>query len=77
MLLIPSSGHAGHGLAALALSHRSLLIGQGPLPGSLVVFGDRAALLPSMLGRGILVVAAPRAGCGASVGVEAGAGDDA
>jgi hypothetical protein len=64
MLLVPTTPGAMRVLAPLAVAGPARLIDTGPLPGSLVVFGDRETLLPQMLRHGILVVAAPRAGCG-------------
>lgn len=66
MLLVPATRDAQRALAPLAIASPARLIGTGPLPGSLVVFGDRTTLLPVMLRHGILVLAAPRSGCGAA-----------
>ncbi len=67
LLLIPASQQAARQVAALAVSHHALLVEEGPLPGSLVVFADRASLVSVMLRHGILITAAPRAGCGAAI----------
>lgn len=64
LLLIPYSEAAATGLVATALSNGARLVEEGPFPGSLVVFGDRATLLPAMLRQGVLVTASPPAGCG-------------
>ena len=67
LLLIPASHQAARQVAALAVSHNALLVEEGPLPGSFVVFADRASLVSVMLRHGILITAAPRAGCGAAI----------
>ena len=64
MMLIPLGADSAHGLAAAALSRGALLVARGPLPGSLIVDGKRAALAGPLLRRGILLAAAPAAGCG-------------
>ncbi|MFD1786869.1 hypothetical protein ACFSC3_04715 [Sphingomonas floccifaciens] len=64
MLMIPLSGHAATAVDVALAGHASL-IGMGPLPGSMVVLGDRAMLGGPALDRGILLLAAPRAICGA------------
>lgn len=63
MLLVPLSGAARAVLPGLAVAHGALLVGQGPLEGSLVVRGDRAALGGVLLREGILALAAPDVLC--------------
>lgn len=63
MLLVPVTATAERMLVPLAIDRRALLVGSGPMPGSMVVRGDRAALLRPMLRAGVLVFAAPRSGC--------------
>ena len=64
MLLVPLTGQARADLPGLAIGRGALLLGQGPLSGSLVVRGDRARLGATLLRRGILSVAAPEIFCG-------------
>jgi hypothetical protein len=63
MTLIPLSEAAEEGLAAKALSAGTLLLGEGPVPGSLIVRGRRSSLEAQDLGYRVLVTAAPAAGC--------------
>lgn len=58
MLVVPIGGSAQHSLIA-----GTRLLAAGPFPGSLVVDGDRATLLPHLLRRGTLLLAAPAAFC--------------
>jgi hypothetical protein len=67
MILVPLTAGAASGMAATALSSGSLLVASGPIPGSLIVVGNRAALANPMFRQGVLVLAAPPAGCGASL----------
>lgn len=62
MFLLPLRTHAP--VAALAVTGGALIIASGPADGSLVVVGRRDRLLLPMLRAGILVMAAPAAGCG-------------
>lgn len=64
MILVPVWPGASAHLAAHALDRGGVLVDGGPLPGSLVVSGDRSAIAPFMLAHGILVLAAPPSGCG-------------
>jgi len=64
MILVPVWPGAAHGMLALAIDRQALLVGYGPLPGSFVVSGDRAAMFGTMLRHGVLVLAAPPAACG-------------
>lgn len=63
-LLVPISAAAGRGMAAVAIAHGAALVGQGPLPGSLVVDGDRAGLGGALFRRGVAVINAPVTDCG-------------
>lgn len=65
MLLVPL-GPDAQGVVAAAVGAGARLIGAGPLPGSIVVDAERAALLPVMLRSGALVTAASPAACGRS-----------
>jgi hypothetical protein len=64
MLLVPLTASAEARLPSAALGHDALLLGSGPLPGSLVVIEDRPNLLWSMVRIGVLPIAASPAGCG-------------
>ncbi|MDO6415650.1 hypothetical protein Q4F19_14765 [Sphingomonas sp. BIUV-7] len=64
MMLVPLSAEAAHGMVAMAIDRGASLVGSGPLPGSLVVDGDRAALLGALVRHGVALLAAPAAGCG-------------
>lgn len=62
--LIPLAGDDANGVARTALAGGALLLGPGPVRGSLVVEGDRAALVAQARGWRLAVLAAPPAGCG-------------
>ncbi len=62
-LLVPLTQGAAAGLAALAIERGGAITGMGPLPGSLIVVGDRATLASAMLNRGVLPLAAPSLLC--------------
>ncbi|PZU11947.1 MAG: hypothetical protein DI605_00185 [Sphingomonas sp.] len=64
MMLVPLSESAAQGMAAAAIDKGASLIGQGPLPGSIVVDGNRDALFRTLLNRGVALLAAPVTGCG-------------
>lgn len=61
--LYPLTHDARIGMLALAVRQNARLIGPGPLPGSFVVFGDRAALAGPMARHRILTLAGARAAC--------------
>ncbi|WP_294295012.1 hypothetical protein [uncultured Sphingomonas sp.] len=63
MLLVPLTGQIAT-VVNVAMAGKAALLGQGPLPGSMIVIGDRAALRTAASGRGILLLSAPRALCG-------------
>ncbi|MES2339904.1 MAG: hypothetical protein V4537_17565 [Pseudomonadota bacterium] len=63
MLLVPVSGQIA-GPVDAAMAGGASLVGNGPLPGSLVVLGDRRAIATAALDHGILIVSAPRTLCG-------------
>lgn len=65
MLLVPLTAAAASSMAAGAREAGALLLGRGPLPGSLVVMGTREHFGPLTLARGILIVAVPARLCGA------------
>ncbi|MFC3711073.1 hypothetical protein ACFOMD_00730 [Sphingoaurantiacus capsulatus] len=59
MLVVPVTGSA-----TAAFSGGGRLIGDGLLPGTLVVTGDRATLLPHLLRHGAVAIAASAVSCG-------------
>ncbi len=63
MLLVPVAGGDANVVAKVALAAGAGLLGSGPLPGSMLVVGDRARILRAITGSNIVVVAAPRGGC--------------
>ena len=67
MILVPVWPGAAAHLAANVIDRGGLLVEGGPLPGSLVVSGNRGAIAPFMLAHGVLVLAAPAAGCGTRI----------
>ena len=62
MLLVPL-GPAPVPLAAGAVAAGAAILGRGPLPGSLVVQGDRAALVGPALSSHAILVRAGSGGC--------------
>lgn len=65
LLLVPTSAAAARTMVALAIAHDARLIARGPLPASMIVYGRRAGLALPLLQAGVLILAAPAAGCGA------------
>lgn len=65
IMLVPFGANARAAMLPLAIAHGALLVDRGPLPGSYIVRGDRALLVPTMFSHGILALNAPAAGCGA------------
>jgi hypothetical protein len=61
-LMIPLVAHAP--VAAVAVERGALILGTGPVAGSIVVSGDRARLLGPALHAGIALLTAPAALCG-------------
>lgn len=64
MLLVPVWPGAEHGLAARAIRAGAQLVDRGPLAGTLVISGDRAAIWAAMASSGVVALAAPTGGCG-------------
>jgi len=64
VLLIPLTIGARAKLPVEIFRHEALLLGVGPLPGSLVVMEEHQALAMPMLRLGVLALASPPAGCG-------------
>lgn len=59
MLVVPVGGSA-----TVALAGGARFVSGGPLPGTIVVNGDRATLLPHLLRHGAIAVATRSAACG-------------
>ena len=68
MLLVPMTEQARISLPGLAVGHGALLLGVGPLDGSLLVRGDRSQLGLTLLRQGIVPMAAPAILCGKLTG---------
>lgn len=64
LLLVPIAGGDANDMARIAVAGRAALVGAGPLPGSLVVFGDRASIMKQTPTFAAIVVAAPAVACG-------------
>lgn len=64
MLLMPLWSADEGGAVRLALGGGALLIGVGPVRGSVIVDGRRANLADAAWKQHILMMAAPSAGCG-------------
>lgn len=65
LLLVPLMPGSGHHMLARAVNAGASLVGPGPLPHSFVVLGKRDAIAASL--KGVIIVAAPPAGCGKSL----------
>jgi hypothetical protein len=63
MLIVPPFGNPAAAIDA-AVRADAVLIARGPLPGSVVVRGDRDAMLAGVLAAGAVIIAARPAGCG-------------
>lgn len=55
------------GSATAALVGGARLVGRGPLPGSLVIAGERATLVPHLWRHGALALAVPAVACGGAI----------
>ena len=64
MLLVSVTGMAPGEMLARTMPAGAVVLGQGPVAGSLVVRGERGAIVSAALGSGILVLAARETGCG-------------
>ncbi|WP_168377361.1 hypothetical protein [Sphingomonas sp. Leaf343] len=64
MLLVPLLPARTAATIDLALDHGARIGGLGPLPGSLIVRGQRAHLFAPLMAKGILTLAAPTIWCG-------------
>jgi len=63
ILLVPLGRATAADALNLATDGGARLVTRGPLPGSVVVFGDRDRLFARLLAHGILPVSASRLGC--------------
>ncbi len=63
MLLVPLSASAERRMLPAAFDEATSVVGAGPVAGSLVVRGERARLLGRLARLGVVVLAAPPAGC--------------
>jgi hypothetical protein len=70
LLLVPITGGDANDMARIAIEGGAALMGAGPLPGSLVVVGDRAAVVAHIPHIAAIVMAAPVTACGASIAAE-------
>lgn len=64
MLLVPIGNMSESEMFGLTLAAGALPVARGPLPGSLVLSGDRAEVARAADGYPTLLIAAPYGGCG-------------
>ena len=64
MLLVPLTGKASGDMARIAFGHGAVLLGPGPIRGSLVMIGNGRAMVFALLGHGVIAITAPPALCG-------------
>ncbi|MBD8678586.1 hypothetical protein [Sphingomonas sp. CFBP 13720] len=64
LLLVPIDGSDRNAVSRLALDSGASLSESGPLPGSMIVLGDRHAI--GLRGARLLVLAAPAFSCGSA-----------
>ncbi|WP_242096954.1 MULTISPECIES: hypothetical protein [unclassified Sphingomonas] len=64
LLAVPLSDAAADGIVRIATHHGAQLIGTGPLAGWIVLRGGDDGLRGALRRIGVLLVAAPPAGCG-------------
>lgn len=64
ILLLPLPGAPSAGLAADAISRGGLILERGPVDGSILVYGERAALAGPMAARGVLAIGGAMTACG-------------
>ena len=62
--VVSVTGMAPGEMLARTMPAGAVVLGQGPVAGSLVVRGERGAIVSAALGSGILVLAARETGCG-------------
>jgi hypothetical protein len=66
MLLVPLSADARAAMVRVATDHGARLMARGPLPGSIVIWGERAALSGPLMAHAVVVMAGDAAACGRS-----------
>jgi hypothetical protein len=64
MLLVPVTAAARQGLVTAAIGQGARLVARGPMPGSMIVSGQRGLLMGALARHGILAMVAPAGGCG-------------
>lgn len=64
MMIVSLNGQSPGEIAAWAVRDEVRIVGGGPLPGSLIVQANAGALAGTALRHGVVVMAAPAAGCG-------------
>jgi hypothetical protein len=64
MLLVPLMPRGQAEITMLALAHGASLVQRGPLPSSVIVYGDRARIAWPLARDGVLTIAGGKAGCG-------------
>jgi len=63
MLLVPISGQSESRIVAIALAQGATLVERGPLPSSVIVYGERASLLGPLSRAGVLTLSGGAVGC--------------
>lgn len=63
LLVVPLFDPDANAVAKAAVAGGALLLGAGPLPGSMIVVGDRARVARHMKAWDMVIVAAPPGGC--------------
>lgn len=66
LLLVPITDWRDGAAVRLAIRHGASLVDAGPVRGSIVVQGERKTLGAAALAAGMLLLAAPRSGCGSA-----------
>ena len=64
ILLLPLPGAPSAGLAGDAIARGGLILERGPVDGSILVYGERAALAGPMAARGVLTIGGTMTSCG-------------
>ena len=64
LLVVPIIDWQNGAAVRLAIRHGASLVDAGPVRGSIIVEGERKALGAAALAAGMLLLAAPRSGCG-------------
>ncbi|KQT35253.1 hypothetical protein ASG29_03865 [Sphingomonas sp. Leaf412] len=70
LLLVPITGGNANDMARIAVAGGAALVGAGPLPGSLVIAGDRAMVMRATPPFAAVAIAAPAVACGSQNRVE-------